>query len=786
MAVRFLLPSYLRPFAGGSSRLEFGERPANVGEALALLGMRHPGVRDRVLTEQGDVRPHVNVFVGDESIRYTGGLATPLADGAEVSIVPAVSGGAPTRLLIALVAVLAMVIATPAGATTNADLPHPRLGLYGHTLGDGSPLINANQTLNNALLASIARYDVVILPISPFTEYRQDVLEKLRMLNPSIKLYAYVQADYCWYAAQPDSFTNIPTRHWRLVRDLNGFLYKKQGGWMADTNINLAKKSGNRYVVAEALADFFRDTAVASAAWDGVFFDRFCTGILWQQTAAESIDYVRAGYPSLTAFDTAWKAGSDTLANRLRRNIGGTPVLIGNCGQSTQYAAMNGWMREDFPFQNGRTWDTNMYRVPGGYFTDEANFRAPQSNWLTSWVTNSANPYAPDQVRIARFGLGSAALGDGFGTFNPSNLDITTNYMNWWYDEYAVDLATGRSTNQRTGVGWLGRALGPYVAMPSASTEDATAGNPGFETNLLGWTFSTSAGASVVRDITTAAVGIASAHVIVPIAQNGIKAALLTSVGYQIYWPNSSYVATFWARAAAARSIQVAAVDPINGATYAAADVAIDATWRRYQVSLNNPAELIAQLQFRCGGTPIDVWIDDAHFVRTGINIYRRDFEHGTVLVNPNAAALPVLLDQSYRRILGTVDPANDGSVFSQTTVPGWDAMFLIRSAALVDAGPGPEAQAVLAFASATPNPAPRGGPCAVRLTGARAGMLQVTVYDAAGRRVCTLFDGVAEAGTRSLVWDGKDAQGRDVPRGLYFLRAVQNGEVATRKLVRV
>jgi len=95
VSVRFLLPSYLRPFAGGASRLEFDGRPATVGAALDVLGTLHPGVRDRVLSEDGSVRPHVNVFVGDESIRYSGGLATPLAEGAEISIVPAVSGGAP-------------------------------------------------------------------------------------------------------------------------------------------------------------------------------------------------------------------------------------------------------------------------------------------------------------------------------------------------------------------------------------------------------------------------------------------------------------------------------------------------------------------------------------------------------------------------------------------------------------------------------------------------------------------------------------------------------------------
>jgi molybdopterin converting factor small subunit len=50
-------------------------------------------VRDRVITELGEVRPHVNIFVDGESIRDTGGLAAPVRDGAEIFILPAVSGG---------------------------------------------------------------------------------------------------------------------------------------------------------------------------------------------------------------------------------------------------------------------------------------------------------------------------------------------------------------------------------------------------------------------------------------------------------------------------------------------------------------------------------------------------------------------------------------------------------------------------------------------------------------------------------------------------------------------
>ena len=91
--IAFLIPGYLREFTGGQSRVELMDAAATAGEALERLWALHPGVRDRVVTEQGEVRPHVNVFVGKESIRFTGGLATPVADGAEIWIVPAVSGG---------------------------------------------------------------------------------------------------------------------------------------------------------------------------------------------------------------------------------------------------------------------------------------------------------------------------------------------------------------------------------------------------------------------------------------------------------------------------------------------------------------------------------------------------------------------------------------------------------------------------------------------------------------------------------------------------------------------
>ena len=64
-----------------------------VREALRRLRQHAPAVYDRVVTETGVVRTHVNVFVGRDDIRWAGGLDTPVPEGGEVVILPAVSGG---------------------------------------------------------------------------------------------------------------------------------------------------------------------------------------------------------------------------------------------------------------------------------------------------------------------------------------------------------------------------------------------------------------------------------------------------------------------------------------------------------------------------------------------------------------------------------------------------------------------------------------------------------------------------------------------------------------------
>ena len=93
MPVTVHIPAYLASFADGQRSLNLPASPSTVAEAFDALWQLHPGLRDRVLDEQGEVRRHINVFVGEESIRFADGLATAVPEKSEILIVPAVSGG---------------------------------------------------------------------------------------------------------------------------------------------------------------------------------------------------------------------------------------------------------------------------------------------------------------------------------------------------------------------------------------------------------------------------------------------------------------------------------------------------------------------------------------------------------------------------------------------------------------------------------------------------------------------------------------------------------------------
>jgi molybdopterin converting factor small subunit len=92
MAITVYLTGHLKSFTGGETEARLNEDFTSVGNVLNSLWQRHPALRDRILTEQGEIRQHVNIFVGSEDVKRLNGLDTPVKSG-EIDIFSAVSGG---------------------------------------------------------------------------------------------------------------------------------------------------------------------------------------------------------------------------------------------------------------------------------------------------------------------------------------------------------------------------------------------------------------------------------------------------------------------------------------------------------------------------------------------------------------------------------------------------------------------------------------------------------------------------------------------------------------------
>ncbi|HVX22252.1 MAG TPA: ubiquitin-like small modifier protein 1 [Acidimicrobiales bacterium] len=91
MPVDVRLPTVLRQQAGGQSTVSLDA--ATIGEVLAGLVAQYPGMSGQLLNDDGTLHRFVNVYVNDDDVRYLSALDTPVKDGDEVSILPAVAGG---------------------------------------------------------------------------------------------------------------------------------------------------------------------------------------------------------------------------------------------------------------------------------------------------------------------------------------------------------------------------------------------------------------------------------------------------------------------------------------------------------------------------------------------------------------------------------------------------------------------------------------------------------------------------------------------------------------------
>ncbi|HUK89516.1 MAG TPA: ubiquitin-like small modifier protein 1 [Blastocatellia bacterium] len=91
MSLKILIPTPLRKLTGDVQTVEV--EPGTIGDIIQTLDQRFPGLRSKLCEEDGGLRRFINVYVDGEDVRFLQNVSTPVKDGAEVSIVPAIAGG---------------------------------------------------------------------------------------------------------------------------------------------------------------------------------------------------------------------------------------------------------------------------------------------------------------------------------------------------------------------------------------------------------------------------------------------------------------------------------------------------------------------------------------------------------------------------------------------------------------------------------------------------------------------------------------------------------------------
>ena len=91
MAIEVRIPTILRTHTGGAKTVEGSG--STLGALVDDQDSKHPGLKNRLVTDEGSLHSFVNVYVNDEEVRFTGALDTEVKDGYSVTILPAVAGG---------------------------------------------------------------------------------------------------------------------------------------------------------------------------------------------------------------------------------------------------------------------------------------------------------------------------------------------------------------------------------------------------------------------------------------------------------------------------------------------------------------------------------------------------------------------------------------------------------------------------------------------------------------------------------------------------------------------
>ena len=632
-------------------------------------------------------------------------------------------GDSPTLILYgygAVVAVDNIRILSETRQVTRAALPlptaaFPRLADY---MLLGPAAIAGMHGLDETEAERVtARYDMLLGPGFDHTQGASAWVRRLRALNPALVVLPYRQA----FMAQFDGSAGLNER-FNAGLHADWFMRSPSGALLAEPafpqNVQLNHTLYAPSIAGQTLAGysttFLARDVLTSGLWDGLVFDQ----AEWYRNpllGTQLIDLDRDGSAEpLDAVNSAWAAGFASYFRAAARQLGFTQLLVGNAGYLANnpgaIGALNGWIAERAepyaPTAAGE-WDTDAgsgwYRLLGSYLQAGRSARAPQvpvleftgrglgqgtGGWTPNGEPARALALESRDFRRMRLGLTTALLGNGF--FEYDLVDNTTPSL--WFDEYAVG-ANGHATDGPDGKGYLGEPLGDAQELPYA-------GRTLFRLDFEGTSPPSGVYAGPGR-LSGAASEVISGRASLVVEKHAADTFSWFVWASGLLQPGRSYqlIADY----------RILSVSPhTHAGLFALGFMGADGSM---------PAERTAGLFMPDGGEPgrtgtvraslkatgsgtsvlgllTDVGavaLDDIRLIEGTGGVWRRDFEHGIVLVNPTPE--PIVVTQSQvagprgrtgvRRISGTQAPAwNTGApVTAGITIPPGDGIVLLADA---------------------------------------------------------------------------------------------------------
>jgi len=380
-----------------------------------------------------------------------------------------------------------------------------------------------------------------------------------------------------------------------------------------------------------------------------------------------------------------WGEGVNNFYQMLRNRFPNY-VIVGGVQLSGGESSLNGLQIEGFP--NGQLWKgsedfSDLNSMMSTYLVRMKRSKgrpAMVQNLMkfgtTLYPTHGRSRYGNAPMRL---GLALTAMDAGF--FHHEN---TATYVDTWYDEYSVVSAPGASNfgdavvkgdyrTVRNNTGWLGQPLGRFQRLYSADSFRASnaLSSSTFESFLGGW--NSNSKISISRTSSTKRDGSWGLRVSSPSSFDYNRSgARITGPSVNIQ-SGQDYTLVFSARADKDRTINA----KVGRHTET---VSVGNDWTRYVVSFTATESGSRQIMFDLGLHRSQLFFDSIYVFRGNANVFRRDFQRGSVIANGTGRAVTVNLGSGYRRIRGRQDSVNNGANLPNTvTIPARDALFALK-----------------------------------------------------------------------------------------------------------